>query len=915
MPPRASISHGITLVPLFYAALLVIAGITVGHALYLRPSWLLAGLLPLAAVAIYTARTTPRLAWLPVAAVWLTLGAWAVQTEPQPAVSPLAPFIQDNLLRTVQGRIVAAGPRHPTQPEEDPDAPDTEPSAATQRVDLDISAVETLSDTRDQLTPLPPSPGTPTHLRLTIHWPAAGSLTCGQQVQAIVQLTPPETFRDPGVWDQATFLESQGIAATAAVHAGPRLTLTPGPVPLTAACLLNRWQQRAVSRLESLPALTRHLPAAFRITPDDAAMLAALIAGDRGFLTSGLRSGFERTGSFHLIVVSGLHLAVLAGCVFALARRLRLGRLPATLATLAIALAYALFTGWAIPAQRSFWMIALYLTGRLLYRDRNPLNVIGFATLCILAVSPAALFTASLQMTLLSVAAIAGIALPILDATTRPLREATRDLDAIPLDILLPPRIAHFRVILRLLSIHAEPALNRWLAWHVLPRLLAATLRLGEIIFLSIVVELALALPMAQNFHRITLYALPVNMVLVPVLALLVPLAMLLLLAVSIWPAAAILPAAATALVLHLSTAAIRWLGSRWLADFRIPAPSPLQTLAAFALFALALVLARNTSLPPRLQRRLAFAAVAAMALVSLFPRPIQHPAGALLFQVIDVGQGDSLLLITPEGKTLLIDAGGQPNFYDHSASPTTSNFDIGDQVVSNVLWARGIRTLDAVALSHAHQDHMGGLPAILRNFHPRQLWVGNNPPIPAYRALLAQAQSQGTAIQHLTAGQSLTLGAVSFRVLAPLPAYQPGPQPINNDSLILQATYGVTSLLLPGDAEAPEEASILPEGSLASTVLKVGHHGSITSTGPALLAAVHPAFALISCGRHNHFGHPRPETLAALQAAHVFTLRTDTAGTACLTLDGHSVSLAPLCGTPLPRPYPILAPTSNPAP
>ena len=901
----------ITLVPLFYASLLFIAGITLGHAIYLRPAVLLAGLVPLAVVAVWAILRAERLAWLPIALVWIVLGAWCVQTEPQPVASPAVTTLADGLLRTVQGTVTAAGSLHPATPlaEEDPDAPPAETAAASQRVDLDLTAAEVVTHDMDELRPLPkPSALTQaSRLRLTLHWPAgqSQSVACGQRLQAVVRLTPPDTYMDPGVWNQAAYLEAQGVAATASVStADPtRFTLL-GTAPANSLpCLLNRWQQQATTRIESLPTLTRRLPAALRIGPDDAAMLAALVAGDRGYLNRNLRVGFERTGSFHLVVVSGLHLAILAGCVFAVARRLRLGRLPATFVTLALALAYALFTGWAIPAQRSFWMITLYLAGRLLYRDRNPLNVIGFATICLLAASPGALFEASLQMTLLSVAAIAGVALPLLERTLKPLRQATSDLPIATLDPKLPHAVAQFRLILRVIAEHLEPALNHFAAWRLFPWLVRASVRMCELVFLSLIVELALALPMALYFHRITVYALPVNLAILPLLALLIPAAMLLLVLLAIWPAAAVAPAALCAVLLHMSTLAIRWLGSRWLADVRIPAPTPGQLAAAVCCFIAALLLARGLGPAPRVQRRLAFAAMLAMVAIALWPRPIARPANALLFQAIDVGQGDSMLLISPDGKTMLVDGGGLATFgfAATNAAAGNGNFDIGEEVVSSVLWARGIRHLDVVALSHAHQDHMGGLPAVLRNFHPAELWVGNNPHVASYNALLRQAAELGIRVRSLHAGDTPSLGQVSFRVLAPQSGYQPGPEPKNDDSLVLKATYGQTSLLLPGDAEAPEEAFMLTEPELRSTVLKVGHHGSVTSTRPAFLAQVAPHWAVISCGRHNHFGHPRPEILAELQAAHVFTMRTDTGGTACFVLDGRNVTAQPLCLPPSP--------------
>jgi competence protein ComEC len=294
-----------------------------------------------------------------------------------------------------------------------------------------------------------------------------------------------------------------------------------------------------------------------------------------------------------------------------------------------------------------------------------------------------------------------------------------------------------------------------------------------------------------------------------------------------------------------------------------------------------------------RWQRRLAWAALVAAALAAVAPHSVQHPHDALLVEAIDVGQGDSLLLITPDGKTLLVDGGG----FGGGPRQAPQEFDIGDEVVSMALWSRGIRHLDAVALSHAHSDHMGGLPAVLRNFHPAELWVGNNPRSAAYNALLDEAASLHVRLRSLRAGDSLTLGSAQINVFAPFLNYQPGPEPANNDSLVLHVAYGATSVLLEGDAEASIEQAMLAEPGLQSTLLKIGHHGSTTSTGPAFLARVAPKWAVISCGPRNRYGHPRQEILEELQAAKVRTFRTDINGAACFHLNGKTTVSDITCG------------------
>ena len=930
VPPAA----GLSAAPLFHAAWLFALGIIIAKCIWLPPSLDLLALPPLAAFCALAALRAQRIAWLPVGLLWLLLGAWCAEMQPQPAPSRPLDALSDGLLRTIDGAVADTGPLR-IESEQNVDGPSiAEPS---QRVDLRVSSLEFVNDSEDALEPVSG------RVRLTVRWPAGAAapipLHCGERIRAVVRLLPPQVYRDPGVWSRADYLLNQDITSSSLVKAAD-VQLLDGAPSATFACRVSAWQHSTAARLLALPAGMQRLPPVLRLGADDAAMLAAMVAGDRTYLTKNLRVGFERTGSFHMLVVSGFHLAVVAGCIFWITRRLRMPRVPSTLLTLAGSLAYALFTGFATPVQRALWMIAIYLLARLFYRQRNAMNAIGFAALCLLVVNPRSLFDSSFQMTLLAVVVIGGIAAPLLEVTIHPYLAATRDLKLHAIDVKLAPPLAQFRVYLRMVAtrlqsavptfrntsrsrrktalnskvdakMHPQLALLRdaletteaasaqathgrfagAVGWIFFPWVIRFVLRVLELLVVSVVVELAMMLPMAVYFHRITLFALPVNMLILPLLAVLLPAALLMLLLLLAWPAAAVLPAMLVALVLHLGLWLVHFFGSITLGDLRIASPLLWQTAAFYAFLGASIALA--TANRGRWFHRAAWAALLLAGVVAVVPRPIVRPRDALLIEAIDVGQGDSLLLITPDGKTLLVDGGG----FGGGPHSAPQNFDIGEEVVSPALWARGIRHLDAVAITHAHSDHIGGLPAVLRNFHPAELWIGNNPPSPAYSALLAEAAGLHTRIRSFRAGDAFAFGLARVDVLAPSRDYQPGPDPANDDSLVLRVGYGNTSALLEGDAEAPIEQAMLTEPDLASTLLKIGHHGSRTSTQPAFLARVAPHWAVISCGLRNRYGHPNMQVLQELQAARVRTYITAVNGITCFRLDGTTASADPGCG------------------
>src|SRR6185312_4331744 len=202
-----------------------------------------------------------------------------------------------------------------------------------------------------------------------------------------------------------------------------------------------------------------------------------------------------------------------------------------------------------------------------------------------------------------------------------------------------------------------------------------------------------------------------------------------------------------------------------------------------------------------------------------LWPEPELVAPDRLEVTAIDVGQGDSILVVGPTGKTMLVDAGGPVGGLNEAAQ-ATSRFDVGEEVVSPYLWSRRIRRLDVLVLSHAHSDHMGGMPAVMRNFMPRELWVSIDPDSEAYRTLLAEARGLGVRVRHFYAGDHTEWDGMGVTALSPQPGYTNGGEPVNDDSLVLRMQYGKASVLLEGDAEAASEWQMLRSGRMSAVTL-----------------------------------------------------------------------------------------------
>jgi competence protein ComEC len=606
-----------------------------------------------------------------------------------------------------------------------------------------------------------------------------------------------------------------------------------------------------------------------------------MLFGDRTRLNHSLRIGFERTGSFHLFVVSGMHVALLAGAVFWLARRLWMREWFATLLTLGVTTVYALLTGFGAPVQRALFMTTVFLIARLLSRERSVLNALGVAVIAVLVLSPQSIVESSFQMTFLAIVAIGGIAVPLGEQSFLPYARAASNIDEVWRDQNMPPRVSQLRVMLRLWGDVLSKMLGKW-SYYLPTSVIRASLWLAELTLIGIVAEMVMVLPMAMYFHRATIFALPANIVTVPIVVILAPLAIITFCLALASPWMAVVPAAMTALLLHTITTLIAHVSHLHSADLRIPPPA--WWIGALAL--LAWFFCCWTSRRSPKWACIAAITLPAIALMILWPEPPLLTPGQLEVTAIDVGQGDSLLVVSPQGKTMLVDAGG-PAEGAVGTTSTAGGFDMGEDIVSPYLWTRRIRRLDVLVLSHAHSDHMGGMAAVMRSFRPQELWVSVDPNSDAFRGLLSEAAEFGITVKHYHAGDTRDWSGTHIDVLAPEAGYRNILQPVNADSLVIRIEYGASSVLFEGDAEAPSEQAMVAQQRVAPvTLLKVGHHGSNSSTTPSFLSAAKPKDAIVSVGRGNKFGHPRFEIVERISGSGARLYRTDEFGVTTFLLD-----------------------------
>ncbi len=318
---------------------------------------------------------------------------------------------------------------------------------------------------------------------------------------------------------------------------------------------------------------------------------------------------------------------------------------------------------------------------------------------------------------------------------------------------------------------------------------------------------------------------------------------------------------------------------------FEVPQPTAAHLVAIFAGGA-ALVRFRAS---PRRSLVCIFALAGVLGVIELAVRRAGAPQGELRVTALDVGQGDSTLVELPNGAAFLIDAGGIVG----------AGVDPGQAAVVPVLRAKRRKRLDFVVLSHPHPDHFAGLQAVLRAVEVGEFWdtgQGQREGAgPVYAALIAELRARGVPIlgPRELCGKPRTLGGVTLDVLMPCPAYVPN-RDANDNSFVLKLRFGKRAVLLTGDAEVEEEAELVAHFGqrLRADFLKVGHHGSRTSTGDAFLELVSPSVASISCGVRNRFGHPHGVVMERLERHGVEAARTDRGGAVVFTTDGSSMDV-----------------------
>lgn len=710
-------------------------------------------------------------------------------------------------------------------------------------------------------------------------------LRYGARIRVATTLTRTDNYRNPGVSPLSEYLERHGYAATGVIKNASSIVRLEDTRVFPFLAWLYEWRERLQREIDS------------RFDPETAGVLDAALLGNRHNLSRTAAERFREGGTFHVLVISGLHITFIGGVVLLVVRRLTNKRVLQFAVPVVVVWCYSVAVGAEASVVRAALMFTFVGLGAWLFRPATSLNALGAAALVLLVHSPKELFDPSLQLTFLSVLAIVALAWPLLQKLSAigswyPASETP-----------YPPNCSRgLRTFCELLfwsERHWRREMTRSThRYRVFKAPLAAVLERFEIqrcwryvfgaVVVSAAVQIVLLPQMILYFHRLSLSSLLLNIVVSVLLAVLAAVALLALLVAQV--------SAPVAAPLFKLAGAIDWLmvhsvdpfTSLGFASWRLPEytgwPRLVYVVYYVPLFVLVIALdrwqplARGSFKQDRRVFPLALVQLLLIAILILHPFSAARADGLLRIDFLDVGQGDAALITMPDGTTLLVDGAGRP-FERASRS-------IGEAVVSEYLWWRGLDRVDYVLATHADADHIDGLNDVVRNFTVNSALVGRTPSHDPEFSSFSQSLGE-TKLQTIQAADVIRFGELEARVLWP----PPGNESTNDDSVVLKLKFRDRSILLTGDIEKKTEAALITM-DLQADVVKVAHHGSRTSSTELFVAKTKPRFAIVSVGRDSMFGHPHAEVVKRWQAIGAEVLTTGECGTITVTTDGTNLWL-----------------------
>jgi competence protein ComEC len=656
-------------------------------------------------------------------------------------------------------------------------------------------------------------------------WVPAGTLLPGDRVRARGRLMRPRGFRDPGAIDRAQVARDRGVAFELE---GARVERTGGGWSLWAAPVATqRWGSAFIARRGG--------------DAEANAVVRGAVLGDRSAIGPDTDQAWRAAGVYHVLSVSGLHLAVVALLAFAGLRRVlvlfmasRAAQAKAAAMAAVLGAAYTAVTGAQVATVRALIVVLVMLLGVIVGRRARLADALGAAAILILAARPSALGDPSFQLSFAAAMTLAVLRVPI---------EAT--------------------------------GWKRPLAWIARGVIASATVT-------------AVTAPItAAHFHQVAIGGVVGNLIVTPLVELVaIPLALAGVVIGTVWSGLGGLLVDGAVAACAAGCAIARAIAAVVPASPAPPLP-PIAIVAWLGAIA-ALVAAARGAIRPARAATVALASIAVMAIAVTIARA---PRRDLRVTFVDVGQGDAAVIEAPGGEVWLVDAGGAPDQGD----PATTG--PGDALV-RFLAARGIDHVDVAIVSHPHPDHYLGLFALAGRVPVGELWSADESArddVPreaeGFAAAAAALAAHGARLVHPPLGVARTAGGAALVVLAPEADLGDGRGPraiatadpvesVNDTSLVVAVEYAGRRIVFTGDLEAEGEAELVAHASaLAADVVKVPHHGSPTSSSPALVAATHPHVAVISCGVANRFGFPSPAVVARWRDAGATVLETDRRG------------------------------------